>query len=116
MSNLTTSSTSSTANTDVKPEPFNPSALSGMQQLVDAHQDTSEYLRFQSHVQIPIIMNPPAFTVPMTDEEKKEVILKLKSEKRMIKMLKDLVEMAELTNISLLEQIEGDRSGWNVGW
>ncbi|XP_006456619.1 hypothetical protein AGABI2DRAFT_122502 [Agaricus bisporus var. bisporus H97] len=114
MSFLTNSPTLSAVG--VTPNTHDANALFGGVHLIHTHQDTSEYLLFQSHVQTPLIMNPPKDTAPMTDEEKKELIFKLRKEKRMIKMLKDVIDMVELTNTSLLEQMEGDRSGWNTGW
>ena len=121
MNTNTTGNTSPTLTTTDN-VPFNVKTTSGLPHLVEVHQTLTDYLRFQSHTQLDLLVNPPEFISEITHGEKRELLKGMTREEGMLRLLKDLINQAEVTIIEMRKHLKSDHgtgSEWgnnDQGW
>jgi hypothetical protein len=62
---------------------------------------------------MPLIFDMPNYVAPITEEDKAILVKKLMKEKKQIKMIKDLLEIAECNTNTLMDELPTARGTWN---
>ena len=70
-------------------------ASDGLRLLIDVHQDVTDYIKFQSNVQYPVILLPRKEVEPMTKEEATTMLGHINNERRLMTILRSLLEIAD---------------------
>ncbi|KAF7762020.1 hypothetical protein Agabi119p4_10012 [Agaricus bisporus var. burnettii] len=89
-----------------------------LQRLLTIHTDITDLLQFQSNVQLPLFINPPSH-IDISDEEKNQLEAQLETEKRLLKLIENLLRMAKANNREAKEALSPGSTTWttnNDGW
>ncbi|XP_006463895.1 hypothetical protein AGABI2DRAFT_120683 [Agaricus bisporus var. bisporus H97] len=89
-----------------------------LQRLLTIHNDITDLLLFQSNVQLPLFMNPPPH-IEISDEEKSQLEEQLEKEKRLMKLVENLLRMAKANNREAKEALSPGSTTWTTnkdGW
>jgi hypothetical protein len=62
---------------------------------------------------MPLVFDTPDYVAPITEEDKAILVKKLMKEKKQIKMIKALLEIAEHNTNTLMDKFPSARGTWN---
>jgi molybdenum cofactor biosynthesis enzyme MoaA len=92
----------------------------GATQLMEMHQQLSEFMRYQSNIELPLAFDHFEGVDEATEEEKTNVEKMLKREQRLLRMIKALILAAEDQNSAIAKRwTHGDtETAWDgvEGW
>src|SRR5258708_29712473 len=88
---------------------------SGKTRLIEIHQLMTDFLRFQSHVQIPVYMDSPDWVENLEENEKEDHKKKLLRERQIIMMIGKTLTLAAENNKAARDAICPEGSGWETG-
>lgn len=108
MATFTMSTTSSTPNATH-------SNKLGKTRLLEIHQLVTEFLCYQSHVQLPVYLDQHNWIMELSEEEKKEHEGKLKSERRLMSLIGKCLSMAAENNKEMRDNINPGAAIWVTG-
>ena len=82
-------------------------AFNGRDRLIALHQEITDFLHYQSHVQFAMTKSLPPHTSATNERERETIIEFLKEERACIRTLKHLLEMAD-DNATVLHSLYED--------
>ena len=91
------------------------SLLDAQDHITQLHQEATDLLHFQSHVQLQgLIPPPPPATGPLNDKTRQQLATHIRKEQKILRQIHLLIEQAEDCNGDVLELLEETTgNGWN---
>ena len=91
------------------------SSLNTRDCITHLHQEATDLLHFQSHIQLQgLILLPPPATGPLNNETHQQLAAHIRKEQKALRQICLLIERAEDLNCNVLELLkETTDNGWN---
>ena len=95
---------------------YNIPSFNGHDRLVALHQEITDFLHYQSHVQFAATASLPPHTAAANKQEQETIIEFLKEERARIRTLKHLLEMVDDNAAALHSLYEDSPVDPNINW
>ena len=93
------------------------SALDACERVARLHQEATNLLHFQSHVQLQgLIPPPPPATGPLNDETWQQLAVHIRREQKVLRQIRLLLKWAEDLNHNVLKLLEETTETTDNGW